>query len=514
MAWTIAVDDTFARADTSTGAAGSTTGVGNGWIDNAGGTWHLASGKLAGGTSDASGYLSKYLRRPTGEAAVASRITAAFTGSFTGEVGLVLRAQAGGDCYLAQLTPVARGGVQMLLYAVVGGSPALLTSGALSTALVAGHQYLADLQASGASPTALSLTITDTTASAVVGTLTASNSASSIQAAGVPAMVIWSNDGTAVTNTYSEVATYTQSTGAAITLSPTSVTAGTTGQAIAVTGSGTSLSSTTFTLSGGLGAFLSAQSVTSATAATLTLSPGLPGNGPLTVTNSAGGTATLAVTPPALGALKLGFVGDSITAGTNGDPVSAMAAALGVQGYTVTAVNRGVSGSSTADWLPGGSTLPAAISAFTSAGVSIVQVMLGTNDGRTPNNLTAAQTAANLRLIVAALRTAGFQVLLHKPLWMLPNANAAAALAAGSGAVWPNDANDRTRDAWRLLVPACDGVNVFAGDTGFHEFTTLNNVAVLDALGIHPKDGANNTLLGQYWAVAFLHRYGAQRAAW
>jgi hypothetical protein len=39
-------DDTFVRADTSPGAAQSTTGVGNGWIDKFGGKYSISSNRL------------------------------------------------------------------------------------------------------------------------------------------------------------------------------------------------------------------------------------------------------------------------------------------------------------------------------------------------------------------------------------------------------------------------------------------------------------------------------------
>lgn len=503
MAWTVAFDDTFGRASTAAGAAGSTTGAGNGWTDVQGGIWSLAGGKLVGTTSDIGGYTRASLVRPQAEAAAAQRVVATLPGAPTAETAILLRSQPAAATYYLMVLEAPTNDLH--LYAVSGGGVTSLGSVAVSPALVAGHTYTLDASATGASPTALSMTVTDATAGAVVATLAASDGTAALQGAGVPGLLVWAPGGGSGSATFSEVTTYTQAAAApgSITVSPTSLTAETGGQAVAVTGSGASLLGATFTVSGGLGAALLAQSVQGATAASLSISPGLPGYGPLAVTSSAGGSASLAVAAPDLGPLAIGFVGDSITAGTNGNPVAAMAAWLGAQGYAVTAVNRGVSGTSTADWLPGGSYLPAAVSAFGAAGVTVVQVMLGTNDWRTPNSFSPAQHGTNMRAIVLALRAAGFLVVLCKSPWAKPNED------AGGGSVWPPDVNDRIRDGWRLDAALCDGAGVFAGDTGFHQYTALNNLAVLDGYGIHPKDAATNTLLGQYWAVAFLHRFGA-----
>ena len=40
------------------------------------------------------------------------------------------------------------------------------------------------------------------------------------------------------------------------------------------------------------------------------------------------------------------------------------------------------------------------------------------------------------------------------------------------------------------------------------------NPGTLDSYGLHPKDGPTNVTLGQYWAVAFLERYGALTNRW
>ena len=303
------------------------------------------------------------------------------------------------------------------------------------------------------------------------------------------------------TDTQSATSTITYSGGAiTIAVSPTSVTAGTSGVVLAVSGTGTSLNGSSFALSGGLGAVITAQGASSATAGTVTINPGAVGYGNLTLTEArSGATASLAVVPPALGVLVVGALGDSITAGTNGDSCGALQTFLNGQGYTATVVNRGIGGTSTADWLPGSANLNNAISAFLSAGVTLVQVGLATNDPRSPNFITPAQHAANMRLIVGALKSAGFQVLLHHPIYTVPNATI-------NGVTWPANVNDWYRQAWSLDMALVDGVSVMAGDTGAFQASAISPGSFLEPAGIHPANQAQNTLLAQYWGLALMNR--------
>ena len=202
--------------------------------------------------------------------------------------------------------------------------------------------------------------------------------------------------------------------------------------------------------------------------------------------------------PPGLGPLKIGFIGDSITAGTNGNSVQGATALLSGLGYTVTAVNRGISGTSTADWLPanGNGYFSNALGAFTAASVTIVQIMLGTNDARTPNSFTAAQHSANMALIVSALKAAGLQVVIHKPIYTAPYANS----------TWPADPSTVYKQYFAANMKLVDGSFVFEGDTGAFSYFYHNPTYLAD--GIHPLNQAQNTILGQYWATALLYKFG------
>ena len=64
--WVVVQDDTFQRANTSTGSAGSTTAVSNQWVDVQGGVWQIAGDALHGtsDTVDATGRKRDFLLRP------------------------------------------------------------------------------------------------------------------------------------------------------------------------------------------------------------------------------------------------------------------------------------------------------------------------------------------------------------------------------------------------------------------------------------------------------------------
>lgn len=108
----------------------------------------------------------------------------------------------------------------------------------------------------------------------------------------------------------------------------------------------------------------------------------------------------------------VGFIGDSITAGTlvDANPPDVFATLAGVA-----VCNQGVSGSTSGSWVPGGANYTAAKAAFQSAGVGIVHIMLGTNDAKTSVATTAAQYRANLRAICDDLTDAGMRVAVSYP---------------------------------------------------------------------------------------------------
>lgn len=181
-------------------------------------------------------------------------------------------------------------------------------------------------------------------------------------------------------------------------------------------------------------------------------------------------------------ALPIGFLGDSITAGQGVSPAppATCAADLTTASVTITGVNEGVSGTQTADWLPGSTNDANALVAF--AACPIVHIMLGTNDARA--GASTATYRANLRSIVNAWVGRGKIVVLSYPIY-------------ATNALYP----PATLLAYQAAITSLvDGVRVRQGDTsGYCYFQA--RTSDLQADGIHPNQtGAND--LAQLWANA------------
>lgn len=191
--------------------------------------------------------------------------------------------------------------------------------------------------------------------------------------------------------------------------------------------------------------------------------------------------------------IVLGFIGDSITitdpgSGTPADLCAADIAA--VLGITVTVNNQAISGTTTTDWLPGGSHLPGAVTAMVTAGVRIVHIMLGTNDGRTAISVVTYQD--QLESIVAYLNAHGLTAILsYSP------------YAVVSGGGTPNT-QTQTDDIYALepgLDALVDGAYVRQGDTQAFEYFRAHQSELPD--NIHPNT-TGAAALGGLWAIALL----------
>lgn len=216
--------------------------------------------------------------------------------------------------------------------------------------------------------------------------------------------------------------------------------------------------------------------------------------GILTITDSvSGASATFQVYHPVAGILNIGYIGDSITFGTNGDPVSVMGGILRNWGYTVTQVNRGIGGTTSTQWgTDSGGILTAAIAAIAAGNCNWVHIMLGTNDAKTAINTIPAAYLANLTVIVNACLAIGAKVVLSQPIWTLPGA------AAG---VWLQGANTNYQQYYNILKPLVDNQNVFYGDTLGLDWFENNPTHLLD--GVHPTS-AGDVELGGIWAFSFI----------
>lgn len=497
-AWSVVVSDNFSRANTSPGT------VGNSWTDTSGSTFSISSNTLLGSTSNTAGFTSIYLTRPIGETLIDSRITSTFTlnAATSANVGLGLRKLAGANGYYLGVFGVGAGGGSiggLAIYKVVAGSATSLYAGS-NIPPVNGHNYTFDFSVTGTSPTTITGTITDNTTSTVVATQTITDSEATLQTTGVQLVTIWTQSGTTSVN-YSNVTTYANVAGS-ISLSPSSVVANTSGNVITVTGTATAFSGSPFTTTGGIGSYQSAQSVSSGTSGTVTINPGLAGQGNLTVTDAGGGgNATLTINPPSSGTLKIGWIGDSITAGTNGAPVTqAVSYLTNIAGYTVTSSNRGINATSSSDWISGSTDLNNAKTAFAGAGVTIIHYMLGTNDTRAPNNFSPATHHANVVSTVNDLVAAGYSVIISKPPMIYPNTSPGATQ-------WSADPNGTLQAYWLLDSQLANGTNIFIGDQGYFAYS-LNNPTTWTADGVHPKDATQNNILGNDWGVAIQNRFG------
>lgn len=218
--WSAVVTDNFTRANTSVGGAGTTTGAGNNWTDVFGGVWNIASNKLHGSINNHN--IVAWLTRPSGEAALNTRIADTFVNTNAGnmaEVGLVLRQQVGNITlnYLARYLPVQSGATPVIsIFLYNNGGTQLAVSGTLS--LTNAASYTLDFSAVGTNPTVLTLVLFDNTG-AQVANITANDSTSGLQVAGTPGLVTWSAPSHLQTIDHSNVVTYTGS-GGQFTISP------------------------------------------------------------------------------------------------------------------------------------------------------------------------------------------------------------------------------------------------------------------------------------------------------
>jgi hypothetical protein len=189
----VALADTFNRANTALGAAG-TANVGNGWTDIFGNVWNIASDVLNGVANNTtsntnftddlinSGYISSDQHVKLSGAypfgtATAGRITPT----------IVLRYQAGATGAQAQkYLLMMPSNVRLMMYSVAASGAMLSTiaTGVIAYTFTTGNNIDVHAMAIGVSPTTLTLVVVDTTAHALVGVVTGTDSTAFLQAAG------------------------------------------------------------------------------------------------------------------------------------------------------------------------------------------------------------------------------------------------------------------------------------------------------------------------------------------
>lgn len=160
--------------------------------------------------------------------------------------------------------------------------------------------------------------------------------------------------------------------------------------------------------------------------------------------------------------LVLGFVGDSITVGfglsAGLDPATKVGALLAntFKHRAVTISNQAVNGSRTSQWVTGQANLTAAKSAFSSAGVTHVHIMLGANDAAAANLVSAATFGSNLSNICSDLTGAGYTVILSYPTYIPAGANSNATTAASVALA---------QSYWAQIDALINGTTILLGDT-------------------------------------------------
>lgn len=198
--------------------------------------------------------------------------------------------------------------------------------------------------------------------------------------------------------------------------------------------------------------------------------------------------------------IALGFIGDSITEGTvvggntNSPPTREKVYLESLdENLTVTVVNQGVSGKTTADWQVGGDYLPGAKSAFAAAGVSVVNIMLGTNDSKVSVATSKATYKSRLLAICNDLVSSGYTVQLNQVPYVAPG--------AGSGQ-WGADVEETIQGYNEAINEIVNRTTIKQGDTTAYAYVRDTPSAQYGD-DIH-LSVAGSDVLGQRWGMAYL----------
>ncbi|BDI27978.1 hypothetical protein CCAX7_000290 [Capsulimonas corticalis] len=187
--------DNFHRTDTTAGGAGSTSGAGNGWIDVQGGIWSITGNSLIGvaDTLPGGAYARDFLLRPASESCLDQQILCEILGQPDNQRAnyLILRYQDISHYYSLGFNRGVNSSILFNIAKFENGALIYLASQVING--VIGHAYRMVFTAIGATPTALTGTLIDMTAASVVGSLNASDSTTSLQAAGQSGLSIFAD---------------------------------------------------------------------------------------------------------------------------------------------------------------------------------------------------------------------------------------------------------------------------------------------------------------------------------
>lgn len=490
MSYGLYFSDNFNRADTAYAANPGT--VANGWTQLVASTWKISS-NAAVSANAAGNYKSAFLVQDAGAGlpTVKLRVTSTAWGGSGYLMPLGHYNGSTGDAIYGGVTHN-----YMIIWQVVGGVQSDLCASA-APALTSGHSYIAELEIvqTNATTTTCTLKVFDTADPATaIATVTGTTTAASLQTTagtlkyGMTALNGWGFD------TYEIYAPALVSGTTSLTsTSATTITLGTT----AATG-GTSpytyqwYRSTTSGFTPAAGNALAGKTAT--TCADATATRGVMYYYKVVATDSAGSPASVTSNQTAAAIpgndLVVGFIGDSITANTpsGGNPPPTECANVlrsRWQYKIVTAVNEGHGGARTVNFQNDQAYMTTALTNFAAAGVTIVHVMLGSNDSQ---DVTPAIYNTRLTNIVQTLQGAGYTVVVSYPPYYLPS------VASMS------EATIATLQSYQEQIDAvCAATGAIVGDTVAWQLFADNTALLSD--GIHPT-AAGAVVLAECWAWA------------
>jgi len=203
--------------------------------------------------------------------------------------------------------------------------------------------------------------------------------------------------------------------------------------------------------------------------------------------------------PITSGPLKIGFLGDSITygIGDGGGPGCCDRALtdLAKNGYQATGVNYGSNGASVSSFYQ---QTAGPLQAFEAAGVSVVSLMLGTNDAQTSIATSPKDYHDKLLGIINSLLAPGTgiqKVILHYSPYIQPN---------HSSASWDAAADARLQTFQAQIDSLCNGTTILQGDKTAYPFFQQHPE---QGDGVHPTPQGHQDL-GDLWAIAITNALG------
>lgn len=189
-------------------------------------------------------------------------------------------------------------------------------------------------------------------------------------------------------------------------------------------------------------------------------------------------------------------IGDSITAG--GGILTNLETMLesNIDG-SVTTVNRGLSGSTTTDWLPGTSLLNNTISQANIDQATDVVIMLGTNDSKIGVKTSSGTYQSNITSITTELLSTIptlQRIWLNEPPYPVP----------GSYALWDSESVSLVGYYRSALDSVANGSTILRGSTTTLAYSATHTNQYGD--GIHPNSTGDTSFATQ-WAAPMLERF-------